>query len=55
MFINVYIYFFSFHAEICIFLIAMVMFPARWICFLIITWFFLCHKDTIICEYFVIS
>ncbi|XP_041369686.1 protrudin-like [Gigantopelta aegis] len=37
-----------FHAEICIFLIAMVMFPARWICLLIITWFFLCHKDTIV-------
>ncbi|XP_005098571.1 uncharacterized protein LOC101858028 isoform X2 [Aplysia californica] len=32
-----------YHVQVCIFLLSMVMCPARWNCFLVINWFFLCH------------
>ncbi|KAI8793326.1 protrudin-like isoform X1 [Biomphalaria glabrata] len=36
-----------YHTEVCVFLLSIVMCPARWNCFLIINWFFLCHPHII--------
>ncbi|KAH9520155.1 hypothetical protein Btru_060139 [Bulinus truncatus] len=36
-----------YHIEVCIFLLSIVMCPARWNCFLVINWFFLCHPHII--------
>ncbi|XP_059179670.1 uncharacterized protein LOC131958585 isoform X2 [Physella acuta] len=36
-----------YHIEACIFLLSLVICPARWNCFLFINWFFLCHPHKI--------
>jgi len=32
-----------YHVQVCVFLLSIVICPARWNCFLLINWFFLCH------------
>ncbi|XP_067657222.1 protrudin-like [Haliotis asinina] len=36
-----------FHAELSVLILSLVVFPARWICFILVMWFFCGHKDTI--------
>ncbi|CAL1526120.1 unnamed protein product [Lymnaea stagnalis] len=36
-----------YHTEVCVFLLSLVMCPARWNYFLLINWFFLCHPHVI--------
>ncbi|GFO36543.1 Zinc finger fyve domain-containing protein 27 [Plakobranchus ocellatus] len=36
-----------YHIEACVMLLALVMCPARWNCFLFINWFFLCHPHVL--------
>ncbi|RUS91422.1 hypothetical protein EGW08_000852 [Elysia chlorotica] len=36
-----------YHVEACVMLLALVMCPARWNCFLFINWFFLCHPHVL--------
>uniref|UniRef100_A0A0B6ZKT2 TECPR1-like DysF domain-containing protein n=1 Tax=Arion vulgaris TaxID=1028688 RepID=A0A0B6ZKT2_9EUPU len=36
-----------YHVEVCVFLLSIVVCPARWNCFLLINWFFLCHPHII--------
>jgi hypothetical protein len=36
-----------YHIEACVFLLSIVMCPARWNCFMFVNWFFLCHPHII--------
>ncbi|XP_071089475.1 protrudin-like [Haliotis cracherodii] len=36
-----------FHAELSVFILSLVVFPARWICLIFVMWFFCGHRDTI--------
>ncbi|CAG5124680.1 unnamed protein product, partial [Candidula unifasciata] len=36
-----------YHIEACVFLLSIVMCPARWNCFLLVNWFFFCHPHII--------
>ncbi|KAK6178059.1 hypothetical protein SNE40_012895 [Patella caerulea] len=36
-----------FHAEVCVFILSLVVMPTRWNFFLFFNWFFLCQQDTI--------
>ncbi|BFZ01935.1 hypothetical protein BsWGS_04974 [Bradybaena similaris] len=36
-----------YHTQACVFLLSIVMCPARWNCFLFVNWFFLCHPHII--------